>query len=141
MPSAARSISIPSSVTTARADTSRSSMASARDAFVTVPGTGTRPNESGSKPRRSVKRHGSSVVDGSGSSRYRVNASALATRRVPPVEHQRVAVGIVEEGHVADARVENVAGELDAPLLELAPRLPDIRHAQCDLRRVRGSEL
>src|SRR3712207_7975184 len=43
-------------------------------------------------------------------------------RRVAVVQHQVVAVGIGEERHVADARVQDVAHELDALALELRPR-------------------
>src|ERR1700741_3370841 len=43
-------------------------------------------------------------------------------RRVAVVQHQVVAVGIGEEGHVADAGVHNLAGELDALRLQLGPR-------------------
>ncbi len=63
MPSGARSISMPSWVTTTRPAVSRSSIvagpAAAEPPFV--------PNESGSKPRRSVKRHDSWRVSGIGS--------------------------------------------------------------------------
>jgi hypothetical protein len=49
------------------------------------------------------------------------------------VEHQRIAVGIAEERHVADARVEDVAVELDPLGLELLARLGDVgtRSAMC----------
>src|SRR3954449_3115507 len=62
------------------------------------------------------------------------------TRRVPPMQHDLVPVGIREEGHVADARVENVAVEDDALLLELSPRVRDVRHAEgkaCVVRRAK----
>lgn len=39
--------------------------------------------------------------------------------RIAVVEHEVVAVWVREEGHVADAGVEGVAGELDALGLEL----------------------
>ena len=42
------------------------------------------------------------------------------------MEHQRVAVGVGEEGHVADAGVEDLALELHAPLLELGTSGGDI---------------
>src|SRR4051794_18445031 len=61
-------------------------------------------------------------------------------RRVPAVEHQRVAVGVAEEGHVADAGVEDLAVEPNATLFELGSRLGDVRHAQGDVRRVRRGE-
>src|SRR4029079_19623624 len=61
-------------------------------------------------------------------------------RRVPPVEHQRVAVGILEVGHVTDAGLERLAGELDALRLERLARLLYIGHAERDRRRVRPLE-
>src|SRR3954451_9347633 len=62
------------------------------------------------------------------------------TRRVPPVQHERVPVGILEEGHVADARVERLAGELDAARLELVARFGHVGHPQRYVRRVRALE-
>ena len=62
-PSGARSISIPDSVTVASPETSMSSMR-----FGAAPAPEAE-NDSGSKPRRSVKRHASSEVDGSGMAR------------------------------------------------------------------------
>ena len=50
------------------------------------------------------------------------------------VQHQVVAVRVLEERHVADARVEDLAVELDALRLELGPRLGDVRDAQRDVR-------
>ena len=44
-------------------------------------------------------------------------------RRVAAVQHQRVPVGIAEERHVADRRVEGLAVEGDALRLELAARV------------------
>jgi hypothetical protein len=38
-------------------------------------------------------------------------------RRVAVVEHQRVAVGIGEEGHLTDAGIERLTLEDDTPLL------------------------
>src|SRR2546423_3006606 len=58
--------------------------------------------------------------------------------RVPPVQHQRVPVGVVEEGHVADARVEDVAREPHALRLELGACRRDIAHAERDVVRIRG---
>ena len=59
-------------------------------------------------------------------------------RRVAPVQHQGVAVGIAEDRHVADARVEDVALERHAGLLERRARLGDVGDAERDLRaRVR----
>ena len=46
--------------------------------------------------------------------------------RVAVVEHEVIAVWVREEGHVADAGVQNVAGELDALGLELGTRGGDI---------------
>ena len=54
-----------------------------------------------------------------------------AQRRVPPVEDQRVAVGVCEERHVADTGVA-VADELHALLLELGARGRDIGDSQRD---------
>ena len=52
-----------------------------------------------------------------------MNRSALRNPgRVAVVEHEGVAVGIGEERHVADAGIEDVAGERDAALLELGAR-------------------
>src|SRR5215218_2709698 len=62
-------------------------------------------------------------------------------RRVPPVEQERVAVGVAERRHVAHARVEDVAVERHALFLERPLRLRDVRHAQRDRRRVRPAEL
>ena len=64
----------------------------------------------GRSPRRSVNRHGSSVVVGNGSARSA--RAALFSRCVPPVQDQRVPVRVLEEGHVADAGVA-LADELD----------------------------
>src|SRR3954451_3323417 len=110
MPSGAGPISIDVSVTVARPATSMSSIRSGH-----VPGTvpGAWPKESGSKPLRSVKRHASSRVVGSGSARERSSRSALdidlavVIRLVAVVEHQRVAVGILEQRHVAHPRVDD----------------------------------
>ena len=57
-------------------------------------------------------------------------------RRVAVVEHQRVAVGVGEERHVADAGVERVGGELDAPRFERLARRGDVIDVQRE--RVRG---
>ena len=35
------------------------------------------------------------------------------------VEHERVPVGVAEDGHVADARVDGVAHEPDAALIDI----------------------
>ena len=59
-------------------------------------------------------------------------------RRVPVVEHQRVSVGIVEERHAAHAGVEDLAVELDAPLLERAPSRLDVVDVQRDRVPVDG---
>src|SRR5690242_3296619 len=62
-------------------------------------------------------------------------------RRVPPVEHEAVSVGIVERRHVADAGVVRLVGELDAAGLELLARLGDVCNAQRDRRTVPLPEL
>jgi hypothetical protein len=53
-------------------------------------------------------------------------------RRVAVVEHERVAVRIGEERHVADAGVERVAPERHAARLELGPRALDVVDVQRD---------
>jgi hypothetical protein len=45
---------------------------------------------------------------------------ASVPRRVAIVEHQHVAVGVVEDGHVTDAAVDRVGEEVDALRFELA---------------------
>ena len=50
---------------------------------------------------------------------------ASVPRRVSVVQHQVVAVGVREQGHVADARVEGVAGELDALCDQVIAANPD----------------
>src|SRR5215510_5053276 len=62
-------------------------------------------------------------------------------RRVAAVQHEDVPVRVGEVRHVADARVERLAGEDDALRLELAPRRLDIGDAQRDRRRVWTSVL
>src|SRR5262249_62265989 len=47
-------------------------------------------------------------------------------RRISVVEHEIIAVRVGEEGHVADAGVEGVAGELDALGLELGAGRGDV---------------
>src|SRR4051812_26308975 len=61
-------------------------------------------------------------------------------RRVPPVEHQDVAVRVLEDPHVTNPGVERLAAEFDALRLELLLRLDDVRHAQRDRRGVRPLE-
>src|SRR5215471_918078 len=61
-------------------------------------------------------------------------------RRVPPVEHEAVAVGIGERSHVADTRVVRLFAELDAAALELLARLRDVSHAERDRGTVARSE-
>jgi hypothetical protein len=56
------------------------------------------------------------------------------------VEHEHVAVGIGEVGHVADAPVERLAREGHASGLQRLPSLLDVRDAQRDRRRVRTDE-
>src|SRR5438477_8416927 len=99
-------------------------------------------NDSGSKPRRSVNRQCSSVVSGRGRASYATSASGLAMRRVPAVQHELVAVRVLEDRHVADAAVERrlVEVELDALRLELLLRRLDVRHPQRDRARVRPLE-
>src|SRR4029077_1309160 len=46
------------------------------------------------------------------------------------VEHERVAVRVDERRHVADARVDGLADELDALRLELGPCGPDVVHLE-----------
>ena len=53
--------------------------------------------------------------------------------RVPPVQCQRVPVGIGEEGHVADACVQRLANELDPLFLQLGPSGCDVRDPQSDV--------
>lgn len=54
------------------------------------------------------------------------------------MQHQRVAVGVLEEGHVADAGVERVAAELHAARLQLGACLRDVRHVQRERMGARG---
>src|SRR3954466_11153978 len=64
----------------------------------------------------------------------RLTDSALGDARlVAVVQQQRVAVGIAEERHVADAGVEDVAGEGDAALLERGARRGHVAHLQRDV--------
>src|SRR3954466_76448 len=56
------------------------------------------------------------------------------------MQHQCVAVRIGEEGHMADARVERLAVELDPLRLELVARRGHIRNAQRNVRAVRRGE-
>src|SRR6266568_4607673 len=56
------------------------------------------------------------------------------------MQHQRVAVGIGEESHVTDTRVERLTVKLDPCLLEQAARLGDVGDAQRD-RVLVGVEL
>src|SRR5215212_1705486 len=53
------------------------------------------------------------------------------------VEHERVALRVAEERHVTDARVEDVAFELDSLVLQRAARVRHVRDAQRDVRAVR----
>ena len=57
------------------------------------------------------------------------------------VEHERVAVGVVEERHVADARVERLADELDALCLERCTRRLDVVDVEREMRRGLRGEL
>src|SRR5690349_24628547 len=61
-----------------------------------------------------------------------------ARRGVAVVEHQVVAVGVVEEGHVADARVHDLADELDPLGFQLLARrgdVGDVQRRRCVLLR------
>ena len=64
------------------------------------------------------------------------SSASVAARRVAVVEHQRVAVGVGEERHVADARVEGVAAKRHAARLERRARGGDVLDVQCE--RVAG---
>src|SRR4029453_13921635 len=57
------------------------------------------------------------------------------------VEHQVVAVRVGEEGHVADAGVEDVAEELDALAPELGPGRGDVVHVERKVRALLRREL
>src|SRR5918996_172261 len=68
-------------------------------------------------------------------------------RRVAVVQHERVALGVAEVGHVANAAVDRVAGERHTARLELRPSRADVvdlqgdRHAvraEVDSKRLRG---
>src|SRR3954452_520947 len=60
---------------------------------------------------------------------------------IPPMQHQCVPVRVAEEGHMADARVEDVSLELDACALEPRTRARHICNSQRDVRGVRRGEL
>ena len=53
--------------------------------------------------------------------------------RVAVVEHQRVAIGVGEDRHVADGGVDGVAGERDAALLERRARRGHVLDVQRDV--------
>src|SRR4051812_9029913 len=55
-------------------------------------------------------------------------------RDVAVVEHERVPVRVLEERHVADAGVEDVALELEPAGLEVRARLGHVLHVQGDVR-------
>src|SRR5215216_409554 len=57
------------------------------------------------------------------------------------MEHQRVAVGVVEEGHVADTGIEDLPFEFDPAILKLLARLLHVGNAERDVRRVGRGEL
>src|SRR6185436_2912123 len=59
---------------------------------------------------------------------------AVAIRRVAMVEHQSVAVRVLEGGAVADAGVERLTEELDADIGEPFLRLVDVGDSQDDRR-------
>src|SRR5580765_7014955 len=56
------------------------------------------------------------------------------------MEHQRVPVGILEQRHVAHARVDDLAVERDALALQLRARRGDVVHVQRE-HGLRGPEL
>src|SRR3954447_4082360 len=60
----------------------------------------------------------------------RASFLAVLIRRVAAVQHQVVAVGVGEEGHVADAGVQGVAQELDAFGFQLLARGFDVFDVQ-----------
>src|SRR6186997_2827408 len=59
----------------------------------------------------------------------------------PPVEHERVPVGVGEPGLLADARDDRLALELDALRLELGARSVDVRNAEREPCRRGGERL
>src|SRR4051794_19469594 len=69
-------------------------------------------------------------------SRFALMSGVGRARRVAVVQHQRVAVGVAEERHVADPGVEDVAAELDAALLEHRARGRDVVDVQREEVRV-----
>src|SRR5690349_3842723 len=74
---------------------------------------------------------------------YAGTTTLLARRhplRVAVVEHQRVAVGVGEERHVADPGVERVAHERHPALLQRLARGGHVLDVQCEVVRV-GLEL
>ena len=73
------------------------------------------------KQRPARARHGGRSV---------ARPSGFGLRRVAVVQAEHVPVGILEERHVADARVDRVGDELDALRLELRPRRLDIVDAE-----------
>src|SRR3954469_11202411 len=62
----------------------------------------------------------------------------LLGRRVAVMQHERVALGVFEERHVAHAGVHRVGAELDAARLELAARRLDVVHVEGDRVVVRA---
>src|SRR5436309_3612884 len=61
----------------------------------------------------------------------RLRLRPVGVRRVAMVEHEPVAVRVLEERHVADARVIDLRElELDAAALESIHRRLDVRHAE-----------
>lgn len=56
------------------------------------------------------------------------------------MEHQGVAVGVVEEGHVADAGIEDISLELDPFRLELRSGFRHGVHPERQMRQLLGLE-
>ena len=53
------------------------------------------------------------------------------------MQHERVPLGVLEERHVADTGVADLAEELDAGLLELRALRRDVGNTKRDVRGVR----
>ena len=95
----------------------------------------------GAMPSTSISsRHGHNTTRLRPSVKCHTLAGAVSLRRVARVQHERVAVGSREVGHVADAAVHRVGHERHALALELGPGRGDVRDVQRDRVRV-GLEL
>src|SRR4051794_21988652 len=57
--------------------------------------------------------------------------------RIPAVQHQRIAVWILEERHMTDARVDGLLLEPHALLEQRLARRLDVLHPERDLARIR----